>query len=100
MDAVALSVGHRQAGNSNRVAAQGVSLVLALEEQGREVRPTLRQPGNTSANLADEHRESPVGRTTDSWRVAEAGNTGLSSYSSEVHGASTKAALTNVAHVS
>jgi len=30
--AVALSVGHRQAGNSNCVAAGGVSLVLALEE--------------------------------------------------------------------
>jgi hypothetical protein len=32
MGAVALSVGHRQAGNSNSVAAKGVSIVLALEE--------------------------------------------------------------------
>ena len=38
MAAVAISFGHRQAGNSSRMAAKGVSIVLALEEQGREVR--------------------------------------------------------------
>ncbi|CAN5644280.1 hypothetical protein BH20ACI3_BH20ACI3_32970 [soil metagenome] len=35
--AVALSAGYRQTGNSNRVAAKGVSIILALEEQSREV---------------------------------------------------------------
>ena len=32
MGAVALSAGHRQARNSNCVAAKGVSIILALEE--------------------------------------------------------------------
>ena len=44
---VALSAGRRQAGNSNRMASKRVSIVLALEEQSREVGSTLRQPGNT-----------------------------------------------------
>jgi hypothetical protein len=43
--AVALSAGDRQTRNSNRVAAKRVSIVLALEEQSREVWSTLRQPG-------------------------------------------------------
>ena len=32
MGAVVLSASHRQAGNSNCVAAKGVSIILALEE--------------------------------------------------------------------
>ena len=36
--AMAHSACHRQAGNRNRLAAKRVSIVLALEEQGREVR--------------------------------------------------------------
>ena len=98
--AVALSAGDRQAGNSNRVAAKRVSIVLALEEQSREVWSTLRQPGNTRGNPADEYGKSTMGSTTDSWRVAETGNTGLSGDGSQVHGASTKATLANVAHFS
>ena len=38
MDPVARGVGHRQAGNSNCVAAIRVWLNLAVEEDGREVR--------------------------------------------------------------
>jgi hypothetical protein len=38
--AVAHSAGHRQTGSSNRMAAKRVSMVLALEEQSREVRST------------------------------------------------------------
>ncbi len=38
----------------NWLASQRVSIVLALEEQGREVGSTLRQPRNTRANPADE----------------------------------------------
>jgi hypothetical protein len=37
VDAMALSAGPRKAGNSNCVAPKTVSLVLALEEQSREV---------------------------------------------------------------
>src|SRR5450759_4613239 len=32
---------------------------------------TLREPGNTRASLADEHRESALGCAKDSWRIAE-----------------------------
>lgn len=63
LGAVALGAGHRQAGNSNCLAAQGVSILLALEEQGREVGKALREPGSTRANPADEHAESTAGRT-------------------------------------
>jgi hypothetical protein len=63
---VALSTGDRQAGDSNRVAAKRVSIVLGLEEQGRKVWPTLREPENTRANPTDEQRESTVGSTTHS----------------------------------
>ena len=51
---MALSTDDRQAEDSNRVAAKRVPIVLALEEQGREVWPTLREPGNTRANPTDE----------------------------------------------
>ena len=97
---VALISGHRQTGNSDCVAAKRVSMVLALEEQSREVGSTLRQLGNTRANSADEYGESTMGSTTDSWRVAKTRNTGLSGNGSQVHDAATKAALTNVAHFS
>jgi hypothetical protein len=82
------------------VAEKRVSMVLALEEQSREVGSTLRQPRNKGANPADECGESTMGSATDSWRVAETGNTGLSGDDSQVHDASTKATLTNVAHFS
>ncbi len=64
--AVALSAGNHQTGNRNRVAAKRISMVLALEEQSRAVRSTLRQRGNTRANPADEYGESTMGSTTDS----------------------------------
>ena len=54
MDPVAVGGGDRQAGNRNCVASKRVSIVLGLEEQGREVGSTLRQPRNTRANPADE----------------------------------------------
>jgi putative transposase len=56
-----------------------------------EVRELIRQI---------EHRKSPVGSTKDSWRIAETRNKDLSGDGSEVYGASAKAAVTNVAHVS
>jgi hypothetical protein len=65
--AVALSAGNRQTGNRNRVVAKRVSLVLALEEQSREVGSTLRQSRSTRANPADEYGESTMGSTPDSW---------------------------------
>jgi putative transposase len=57
----------------------------------REIRELIRQM-NTANPLG--------GAPTDSRRVAKAGNTDLSGDSSEVHVASTKATLTNVARVS
>ena len=65
---------HRQARNSNCVAPKRVSMVLELEEQSREVGSILREPGNTRASLADEHRESALGCAKDSWRIAETRN--------------------------
>ena len=50
----------------------------------------MRQPRNTRANPENEYGESPLGRTTYSWGVAEAGHSDLSSDGGEVHGASTK----------
>lgn len=40
--AMALSIGHSQAGDSDCLAAERVSTLLDLEEQGREERPTMR----------------------------------------------------------
>jgi hypothetical protein len=54
MDSVAVGADDRQAGNRDCVATKRVSIVLALEEQGREVGSTLRQPRNTRANPANE----------------------------------------------
>src|SRR5215472_14579183 len=100
MDAVAHSAGRRQAGNSNCLAAERVSLVLALEKQGKEVGATLREPGDTRADPADEHWESTMGSATDSWGVAETRNSDFANDDDKVHGATWKAALTNLAHLS
>ncbi len=53
---------------------KGFRLYWRWKSRGGEVRSTLREPGNTRANQEDEHRESPVGSTKDSWRIAETRN--------------------------
>jgi len=97
LGAMALSIGDRQTGDCDRLAAEGISAVLDLEEQRREDRATACGQGSAEANLRDQHGESTLGSATRSWRVAEAGNYHLASDGGEVHGASTEAALANVA---
>jgi hypothetical protein len=74
MGAMARSIVHSQAGDSDCLAAKGVSTLLDLEEQGREERPTRRQQGSAGVDPKDEPGESILGRTAAAWRVAETGN--------------------------
>ena len=53
VDSLAVGAGDRQTGNCDCVASKRVSIVLALEKQGREFGSTLRQPRNTGANPAN-----------------------------------------------
>ena len=46
LGAMALSIGHSQAGDGDCLAAKGVSTLLDLEEQGREERSTKHQQGS------------------------------------------------------
>jgi hypothetical protein len=74
MGAMAHSLGHSQAGNSDCLAAKGVSTLLDFEEQDREERPTKRQQGSAGVDPKDEQGESNLGSTAAAWRVAETGN--------------------------
>ena len=77
--ALADSAGDGQARNSHWLAAKRVSLVLALEEQGREDGSTWCEPGNTRASPPDEpceslmvRRRKPPSQTRSRRRAGEA----------------------------
>lgn len=74
MGAMALSIGHSQAGDSDCLAAERISTLLDLEERSRKERPTKRQLGSAGVDPTDEPGESILGSTAAAWRVAEAGN--------------------------
>src|ERR1700730_12046399 len=85
-----------QAGNGYPVAPSGIQLVLAL---ALEIRECVSGARDSRSDSADEPRQPAVGCASDPWRAAQARYRDRSSYGRQVHGAKTRCAFPDLAHL-
>ena len=94
---LALRVAPRQAPNGNRLAAQGIPMVLEMEESAERVGKTNDQLGGSGVDPQNELGEPALGSTPYPWGIAQTRYRSLPSHGSEVHGATTETTLADVA---
>src|SRR3954452_12392236 len=90
----------RSAGNCPRLASEGVSDVLELEDPARQTGQASGSSGNQAIDSDAQQEQSNVGSTPDSWRTAKARHRNHRADGGQIHGAAPKTPVTDMEELS
>ena len=88
---------HHESLHRCRLASQGLSPVLDLEDSTWETRATERAEGSSRVDSHHEPRKSALGSSTDSWRIAQTRHRDRRNQCEQIHGAQSETAIADVA---
>jgi len=89
VELLAIGTAHCQTGERHRLASQGVSLLLEMEESALRRSPVCTF-GSSESDSANEPRQPSLGSSAHSPGIAEDWNRGVAGHCRQIHGPATK----------